>query len=235
MDGMKSLPEGYRAVIIGETGGIGTAFKALLANDPACSEVIGYSRHSNPPLDVEKEETIAAAAAATIGNGTVHLIIDATGILHDASMSPEKTIDEIEPQSAARAFAINATGPILVLKHFYRLLPREGRSVFASLSARVGSISDNNLGGWYSYRASKAALNMFMRTAAIELSRKRPDALCVGLHPGTVETRLSDPFSRGREHFAPQDAAAKLLRVLDEADNSAHGRQLAYDGSIIPY
>ena len=128
-----------------------------------------------------------------------------------------------------------ANGVLLLLKHFHHLLPRKGRAVFATLSARVGSISDNRLGGWYSYRASKAALNMMLKTAAIEISRKRPEALCLALHPGTVDTALSKPFAPRQDRFSPQESAGKLLEVIDQAEAGQSGRFLAYDGSEIAW
>lgn len=230
-----SLPDQYRAVLTGATGGIGSALVEILQADPSCGEVVALSRSTKPAIDLEDEASIAEAAERTGRDGPVHLIIDATGILHDASMQPEKSIDTIDPQVIARSFAINATGPLLLLKHFHRKLPRNGRSIFATLSARVGSITDNKLGGWYGYRASKAALNMFLRTGAIELARKRPDAVCLALHPGTVRTGLSKPFSGDRETFSPHDAAERLLEVIDKAEPTASGAFLAYDGSSIPW
>ena len=136
-----------------------------------------------------------------------------------------------------RCFAVNAIGPALVAKHVLPLLPRQGKSVFAALSARVGSISDNRLGGWYGYRASKAALNQLIRTLAIELARQRKDAVCVALHPGTVDSALSRPFQGGvseNKLFAPAFAAERLLSVIDEIDASASGQLLAWDGQVIP-
>ena len=124
---------------------------------------------------------------------------------------------------------------MLLLKHFHRLLPRNERGLFATLSARVGSIADNRLGGWYAYRASKAALNMFVRTAAIEIARKRPFAVCLALHPGTVETRLSEPFSSYADRLAPEQSAAMLLDVIDRAESTMSGSFLAYDGSSLPW
>ena len=232
---LKKLGKGYRAVVIGATGGIGGAFLDLLQADPACGEAIALSRSTDPAIELEDEASIAAAAEQIGGGGPVHLIIDPSGILHDAAMQPEKTIDAIDPKVVARSFAISATGPVLLLKHFHQLLPRSGRSVFATLSARVGSIDDNRLGGWYGYRASKAALNMFVRTAAIEIARKRPDAVCLALHPGTVETALSKPFSQNRRTFTPREAAERLLCVIDNAEATASGAFLAYHGSRIPW
>ena len=232
---MSSFPDGFRAVVVGASGGIGAAVLELLGRTPTCAEAIGLSRTSHPGLDLEREDTIAGAALQIADGGPVHLIFDATGVLHSAGMKPEKTLAAFDPAAAARAFAVNATGPLLVLKHFHHLMPRNERSVFASISARVGSISDNRLGGWYSYRASKAALNMALKTAAIEIARKRPEAVCLALHPGTVATRLSKPFAPGRDLFSPQESAAKLLTVIDEAEPGQTGSFLAYDGTEIAW
>lgn len=232
---MQSLPDNFRAVVIGATGGLGAAFAALLDADHRCGDVIALSRSSSPPVNLEDENSIEAAAEHVKRPRTVHLIIDATGVLSDPAfnMSPEKTIDAVDLASVARAFAVNATGPLLLIKHFYRLMPREGRSIFATISARVGSISDNEMGGWYSYRASKAALNMFVRTASRELARKRPGAVCIALHPGTVDTRLSAPYTVDYEKLTPLDAAQMLLGVIDNTRESGTFR--AWDGATIPW
>ena len=232
---MSSFPDQFRALVVGAGGGIGAAFVRALEQTPACGSVIGLGRTTTLPLNLEEEQTLRDAAAHLAQNGPLHLIINATGILHDEEMTPEKSVDAVDPHVLARCFAVNATGPLLLFKHFHRLLPREDRSAFVSLSARVGSISDNALGGWYGYRASKAALNMFMRTAAIELARKRPRAVCLALHPGTVETGLSGPFSGSRERFTPDDAAELLFRVIDRTQTADTGSFLAYDGSQIPW
>ncbi|TCD05118.1 SDR family NAD(P)-dependent oxidoreductase [Erythrobacteraceae bacterium CFH 75059] len=223
-----------RAVVVGASGGIGSALVARL--ESAGTEVAGFSRAGGgalPPLDLTDEASIAGAAQWCAESGPWHLVIVATGILDGRQCSPEKSWRQIEPAGMAESFAINATGPALVAKHFLPLLPRRGRSAFAALSARVGSISDNRLGGWYGYRASKAALNMIIRSLAIELARTRPDAFCVGLHPGTVATKLSRPHRRsgaGHHVFSPEDAAGHLLDVLDTLQPADTGRIYGWDG-----
>ncbi len=202
------------AVVIGATGGIGRALMRALAQDAAYDAVIGLSRSSTPMLDLTSEASIAAAAAFINGEGTPRLIFDATGVLQSETIKAEKSWRELNATQMAEAFAINAIGPALVMKHFLPLLPREGRAVFATLSAKVGSIDDNRLGGWYSYRASKAALNQLVRTAAIELNRRSPNAICVALHPGTVDTVLSSSFAKtGLDVQTPELAAERLLHV----------------------
>lgn len=238
LPGLRTLPkfqQGYRAVVIGANGGIGSALLDAIRDDRRCSEAIGLSRSSSPAVDLENEHSIAAASEAVRNADPVHLLINAAGFLHGGDITPEKSLREIDPATVARVFAVNATGALLVMKYFAPLLPKKGASAMVSLVARVGSITDNRLGGWYSYRASKAALAMFIKTAAIELSRTRPDAICLGMHPGTVDTRLSAPFGGSEKGVPPAQAAAKMLQAVEQADSSAHGRQIAYDGSIIEY
>jgi NAD(P)-dependent dehydrogenase (short-subunit alcohol dehydrogenase family) len=195
------------------------------------------SRSSRPGLDLLDEASIAACAQA-VGELQLplRLLLDATGTLHGDGFQPEKTWQQLDPAGMAQAFAINAIGPALLMKHFLPLLPREGKSVFATLSAKVGSIGDNRLGGWYSYRASKAALNQLVRTAAIELRRRQPQALCVALHPGTVATGLSAPFAKaGLDVRAPVDAAQRLLAVVDGLVASDSGGFFNHDGTPLPW
>ena len=218
-----------RALILG-TGGIGTAFAEAL-NDIENPVLIG--RRTEPRFDLTDEGSIAAAAETLRALAPFHRIIDATGALTIDGRGPERRLAELDAGQLARAFAINAIGPALLAKHFAELLPRTGRCVFATLSARVGSIGDNALGGWYGYRASKAALNQLWRTAAIEIGRKRPEALLLLLHPGTVRTGLSAPFTKPDQGFTPAESAAKLLRVMDEATTS--GQFLDHAGLVVPW
>jgi len=184
------------------------------------------------------DEASIAAAARQIG-GDVSLAFVATGVLSDGpDFQPEKTYKAQDSAAYARAFAINATGPALIGKHFLPLLPRRERAVFAALSARVGSISDNRLGGWHAYRASKTALNMILRNFAIELGRTHPQAVVAALHPGTVATELSAPFTGAREGqrlFTPDEAAGYLLDVIDGLTPADSGQVFAWDGQPIPF
>ncbi|WP_103174392.1 SDR family NAD(P)-dependent oxidoreductase [Paracoccus sp. SY] len=219
------------AVVIGASGGIGGALMDRL--QAAGRTVVGLSRRD---MDLTDEDSIARAAGRVARLGTPGLILVATGVLHGPGMQPEKTIRALDADAMARAFAVNAIGPALILKHFLPLLPRDRRAVLAVLSAKVGSIADNRLGGWYSYRASKAALNQVARTAAVELRRTHPRAICVAFHPGTVATPLSDGFAKtGLQVQQPQEAASALLATIDRLDPAQSGAFLDRFGSPIPW
>lgn len=227
------------AVVVGGSGGIGSALVAHLS--AVSPQVLSLGRHSAPALDLLREDSIAHAADwlrthAQAQGLPVRLVIDATGWLHGEGWMPEKSWRQLDAAHMAHAFALNAIGPALLMKHFLPILPRQGRAVFATLSAKVGSIGDNRLGGWYSYRAAKAALNQLVRTAAIELARSHPHAVCVALHPGTVETALSAPFARtGLTVRAPDEAAARLLELLSTLDASHSGSFLDPQGQTLPW
>jgi NAD(P)-dependent dehydrogenase (short-subunit alcohol dehydrogenase family) len=190
-------------------------------------------------LDLTDEATIAGAAeSATAGGSALDLVIVASGMLHDGeALNPEKTWRALDGAALERVYRVNTVGPALVAKHFLPLLARDRKSAFAALSARVGSFSDNRLGGWHAYRASKAALNMLLRTFAIELARRNPRAVCVGLHPGTVDTGLSASFQANVPEgklFTPDFAAARLLEVVDCLKPDDSGHVFAWDGQLIP-
>ena len=194
---------------------------------------MGVSRSTQPAIDLGDEPSIAAAAHVLRHRAPFGRIIDATGALTTDGHGPEKRLADLDPAAMARAFAVNAIGPALLLKHFVELLPRQGRSVFATLSARVGSIGDNRLGGWYSYRASKAALNQVLRTASVEVARRRPGALLLAMHPGTVRTGLSEPFTGPDQGITPHEAAMRLLATMDAATET--GCFLDNAGQTIPW
>ena len=236
------------AVVIGAQGGIGAALVDVLAGSPAVAHVHAFARAAEErriegatysSVDIESEEAIAAAAAQVRRSvGEVSLVILATGILHDGSgMQPEKSWKTIDGAAMERAFRINCTGPALAGKHFLPMLRRDSKTAFAALSARVGSIGENRLGGWYAYRASKAALNMTIKSLSIELARTRPDALCVSLHPGTVDSQLSKPFqARVPENklFTAAQSAAYMANVLGSVDIEDTGKCFAWDGKEVP-
>jgi NAD(P)-dependent dehydrogenase (short-subunit alcohol dehydrogenase family) len=189
-------------------------------------------------IDIEDEASISAAARQLSDGAPLRFILVATGLLHDAALQPEKTYRALDPERLLRSFRINAIGPALVAKHMLPLVPKAGKSVFAVLSARVGSIEDNRLGGWYGYRASKAALNQLVRTIAIELGRQKPEAICIALHPGTVDTALSQPFQAGlttKTVFSPTYSAERLLAVVEDLTAAHTGRFLAWDGQPVPF
>lgn len=231
---MTTETTGAMALVIGARGGIGSALLRSLRSEPRWSAVTGLSR---PELELSDESSIAAAAQLVAAQGIpLRLVINATGALDKHGCIAEKTWKQIDPAAMQKAFTINTIGPALLMKHFLPLLARDGRSVFATLSARVGSIGDNQLGGWYSYRAAKAALNQLVHTAAIELRRNRPEALCVAIHPGTVATPLTDGYVKtGLEVQTPEIAAHRILDVLAGLDASQSGGFFDHKGLPIPW
>lgn len=219
------------ALVVGASGGIGLALAERLELDGA--RVTRLSRRADG-LDLTDQASVERVVAG-LGRVTFDRIVVATGILAVGDTPPERAFRELEPEVMARAFAVNAIGPALLLKHLGGSLPRDRPSVFAVLSARLASIEDNRLGGWMSYRASKAALNQVVRCAAIELGRKRPRAAIVALHPGTVPTALTERFARGRFTATPEACAAQLVGVMDALEPSQSGGFFAYDGTSIPW
>lgn len=236
-----SIPDAYQALVIGATGAIGGAFVERLQADPRCAAVRGLHRGSQPAIDLEDEASIEAAAATIAAGPALHLLIVATGVLHSPAsagrvgLTPEKRLGELNLASLDAIFRINTFGPALVLRHFAPLLHKQQRSVLAVLSAKVGSIEDNRLGGWYGYRASKAALNMLLKTAAIELRRTHPRTSLVALHPGTVKSALSRPFRGDEIGREPALAATQMLDALAGVGEDESGVFLAYDGQRLPW
>lgn len=234
--------------IVGASGGIGRALVELLTLEADVSEVHAFSRSPvdwdqekvrNHFLDLTDERSIDKAAADAAAASPLDLVIVATGILHrDGELMPEKSMRELNSKALAEVLAVNTIGPALVAKHFLPKLRRHHKTVFAVLSARVGSIGDNRLGGWPSYRMSKSALNMLIRTMSIEQARLLPESIVVALHPGTVDTALSKPFSKRVEApklFPPELAATQLVKVINELEPKDSGGFFAYDGSTIDF
>ena len=230
---LTSLGSGYKALVIGASGAIGQAFCELLRADAHCASVRELSRSSAPALDLEDPASIAAAAAALADDGPYQLILHTAGLLHRPGITPEKSLNAIEADALQAVFQVNALGPALVLRHFLPLLDKQG--AMAMLSAKVGSIGDNRLGGWYAYRASKAALNMLIKTAAIELARSKPKARLLSLHPGTVISPLSQPFRGATAARPAEQAAAEMLQVIDSLGPEHSGSFHAYDGQLLPW
>ena len=237
--------DGMRACVVGSTGGIGAAFVEALAGNDRVSQVYALSRvgasHPSPKVqnltfDFTDPVSIAAAAEALREVGEFDLIIIATGLLHGEGVQPEKNIRALSHDAFSRSFLVNATGPAMTAQAFLPLLAKDRKAVLAALSARVGSISDNRLGGWYAYRASKAALNQIMRTLAIEWNRRFKEAILLALHPGTVDTPLSGPFQGNvpdGKLFTPEYSAGKLLEVIDAAGPEDSGTLIDWAGETV--
>ena len=226
-----SFREDATALVVGATGGIGAAFVSRLRDSCRFATVHEAGRNASVRVDYDDPSTCANVD----GLGPLDLVIVATGLLHEGERAPEKSMRALDPDWMARNHLVNAVGPLIVARHALPLMRREGKSVFAALSARVGSISDNRLGGWHSYRMAKAALNMGLRNLAIEHARRWPDGIVCGLHPGTVDTGLSEPFQRGAKRlFTPGEAAEKLLAVIDGLGPDDTGGVFDHAGERIP-
>lgn len=236
MGAMTTLFENdYRALVIGAHGAIGRAFTRALQQDPRCVHVEQVSRAHHSGFDLQDESSIATQAQACSGAGPYHLIVDATGALTIDGVGPEKSLAALQPDLLAKAFQLNAIGPVMVLRHFAPLLA-PGPSIYAKLSARVGSIADNHKGGWYGYRASKAALNMLLQTAAIELQRKNAELRVVALQPGTVRSELSHPFAAGvATLLEPVESVAGMLAALQNLRPRQGAHFIDYQGKEIPW
>lgn len=232
---LTSFEPGWRAAVIGASGAIGGAIAAALEADADASAVLRFSRSAGD-IDLFDEPSLAAAAEAAV---ELDLVFIATGALTINGVGPEKRLSELDPDALMAQFRLNAIGPALVIKHFAPKLASGHKTALAALSARVGSIGDNRLGGWHSYRAAKAALNQIIRGAAIEIARRRPQAVVAALHPGTVEsplTRRFRPEGAGAEGVVtPQTAAENLLGALDALTPAQSGGFFDYAGREIPW
>lgn len=218
-----------KTLILGASGGIGGALARACAT--MGEDVTAISRSQNG-FDITSEDSVAKHLA---GLGPFDRIVVATGALEIDGAEPEKTVRAIRAKAMADQFALNAIGPALVLSHAHSLLPRDRRAVFAVLTARVGSIGDNRLGGWIGYRAAKAAANQIVRTAAIELARSHRQAVCVALHPGTVATRFTEKYLGRHPAVPPEDAAANLLSVMDGLSPDQTGLFFDWAGKPVPW
>jgi len=256
---MESFRSGSVALIQGASRGLGLGFCDKLLASGRFSRVYATGRHAGEsqglaemqqrygdalvpvPMDISSEDDIRVAAERIGGQDSrLDLLMNVSGVLHDADrgMRPEKRLEDIDLAQLEHSFRVNAFGSILMAKHFHRFLSHEDKAVFASLSARVGSIEDNGLGGWYSYRAAKAAQNQFSRTAAIELGRRAKHVIVLSLHPGTTDTGLSEPFQERvpeGQLFSVDFVTDQLLGIIDNANTNDSGRFFAWDGQPIPW
>ena len=231
---MSILPKPFSALIIGSSGTIGSHFIKLLENNPSCSKVIGIHRNSAHAIDYHHPESIEASARSLSELGPFQLIINTVGVLHSEQWMPEKKLDDLNQDQLNKMFNTNTIGPALTIKHFSKLLDPKN-SVMATLSAKVGSIEDNRLGGWYSYRASKAALNMIIKTAAIEFARTKPNIALIALHPGTVNSGLSQPFRGQQIGRDPLEAVSDMFHVLENVSKEDSGSFVTYSGEKLPW
>lgn len=229
-------------VVVGASGAIGKAFVDYYSKDESVENVFAFSRKKirfenrkikSFDLDIENQTSIEDAAQ-NIKDYAVDTIIVATGILHSENFGPEKSIREINYSTMAKVMAVNTIGPALIGRYFIPLLRKDTKSVLAFLSARVGSISDNKLGGWYSYRASKSALNQIIKNFSIEAKRTNPKGIIIGLQPGTVKSRLSEPFQKNKSNlFSADDSANKLMKVIENVAQEDSGQMFSWNGEVI--
>lgn len=241
--------EPYEAVLVGASGAIGQALCPLITADPQCKTLHTLARQTeripqahretSQTLDFEDEESIETAfkAVKSRAEAPIRLILVVSGALHVGDIQPEKNWRQLDPASFHKIMTINALGPSLVAKHGLGLMPRKDKALFAAISARVGSISDNRLGGWYSYRASKSALNQILKTLSIEWARKNPNSICIGLHPGTVDSPLSEPFQGNvpdGKLFSPEQSAQYLWDVIRARTAEDSGQVFDWAGEAIP-
>ncbi|MEE4639598.1 MAG: SDR family NAD(P)-dependent oxidoreductase [Wenzhouxiangella sp.] len=255
---LESFPKPFTAVVLGSSRGIGLALVGALLEHSRVERVVACARSPESSnelqslkerfdgrlqlsiVDLTEPPTIAAVAGGLQSAGIrPGLVLNVAGLLHHGeSVTPEKRLEDLDLESLQRVFAVNALGPALCLRHFLPLMSREGKAVFAALSARVGSIGDNRLGGWYAYRSSKAALNQLLRTASIEARRRFANVIVAALHPGTTDTALSAPFQSNVPEdklFTPEFVAERLLHVIDDLDSDHSGGFFAWDGQPISW
>lgn len=229
---LASLREGYHALVVGATGAIGQAWVQSLRADPRCARVSEASRSGPAALDWTDEASIERFAQSMISQAPLHLVVDATGALNIDGAGPEKRLEDLRAAQLQRAMTVNAIGPALLLRHLWPLLASGERTIWAKLSARVGSIEDNRKGGWYAYRASKAALNQLLQTAAVELARRRPELVIAALQPGTVRSGLSRPFV-GEQAMEPDESVRRLMGVIDALAVTGRAHFVDHQGQAI--
>tara|TARA_E500000081_G_scaffold131993_1_gene142661 strand:- start:403 stop:1116 length:714 start_codon:yes stop_codon:yes gene_type:complete len=233
-----------KVAVIGSSGAIGSAFVDHYINDQSINSIFSFSRSSigidnnkvkHFSIDIENENSVQDAAKSVEEINFDEIII-ASGLLHTNEFGPEKSIKDLKADNILKVLNVNTVGPAIIGKYFLPLLNKDNKSVMAFLSARVGSISENKLGGWYAYRASKSALNQVIKTFSIELKRTNPKAIIIGLQPGTVDSELSAPFKRSVSNnklFTAEYSVSQLLEVIERADESSSGNLISWDGEII--
>lgn len=244
------------ALVVGASQGIGLGFVRHLLQKPQIAKI--YASYRSPDsavelltlaaqesrvhclaLDITLEDQIAQCCEHIQRESkSLHWVMNCVGILHEEGLKPEKGLRQLNAEQLTRYFQVNSIGAALLAKHLLPLLKHSEPSIFATISAKIGSIGDNRLGGWYGYRASKAALNMFMRTAAIEYRRRSPQTIIVTLHPGTTDTRLSEPFQRSvlpEKLFSVDRTVTQLLKVLDSLETDNSGQFFSWDGTPLPW
>lgn len=255
--GLNSYLSPMNSLVVGASGGIGLAFTQQLLSNENAVQVFATYRDSTPSIELEKlqqdypqklqllrlditEELQIEAMVKKIRQEVtkLHLVVNCVGLLHEENLQPEKNLRQIQPENLLAYFQVNSIGGILLAKHLLPLFKHSDRSILATISAKVGSIGDNQLGGWYGYRASKAALNMFLKTAAIEYKRSSPRTIIALLHPGTTDTRLSKPFQRNvppEKLFSSDRTVRQLLAVMDKLTEADSGGFFSWDGSRLPW
>jgi NAD(P)-dependent dehydrogenase (short-subunit alcohol dehydrogenase family) len=228
-------------VVIGASGSLGSEFVRQLSEDKKVKSIFAFSRSEiefndskveSYFIDIEDEESIKSSASKASKNANIDIVIVATGLLHSTNINPEKSLRDLSKEKFYQLFSVNTIAPAIIAKHFMPKLNKGSKSIFAALSARVGSISDNQLGGWYSYRSSKSALNMVLKNISIEIGRSNKDAIIVGLHPGTVDSELSKPFQKAvtkERLFTAEYSVKKLLEVLDSLSSSDSGNVIDFN------
>ena len=227
-------PEKNIAIVFGASGSIGGNITLQLQNKNF--KVYDFSRNNNPTVDILNENYLKDISNTFIKqNIKIKLFINAIGFLHDEKYSPEKKIQDINFKYMKKSFEINTIPTALMIKYFVPLMAKDEKSIFATISAKVGSISDNFLGGWYSYRASKAALNQIIKTASIEQKRINKKLIIVSIHPGTVSSKLSKPFIGKKEVQTPEESAKKIINLLENLTTQDSGLLLDYKNDIIPF
>ena len=241
----ESLGQNLRVAVVGASGGIGAALVEQLITSDQVAQVHALSRQikphpsskvSNLAFDFTDEDSLEASAQVLAEVGPLDIVILATGLLQGNGIAPEKNLRALSFEGFEKSFMTNAIGPAMTARYFLPLMRRDGKAVFAALSARVGSISDNHIGGWYAYRSAKAALNMILKTLSIEMGRRFKNLIIIGLHPGTVDTKFSKPFQGNvpdGKLFTPEYSAKKLLSVIDQVTPDNSGDLLDWAGKTV--